>query len=169
MRRLLYDRRLFLAPLFLCGFLLFMNASEVNTHTGSTFLTASHSSVKAAGPDFGSLAGSWVQHGAGLTVFANGHANYVARVYTWCGPGVAPPCDSFQGNTIISGNQEQYQFTHLDNGKAYGKVISSTVGHQGADVMLEKTPQDTVTLHASFFPIPNVLCGPRAPADLCGA
>src|SRR5579883_679904 len=66
-------------------------------------------------PDMTPFVGAWVRHSAGLTVTKDGNATFIERVYRWCGPGVAPPCDSWQGNTIVSGNRETIRFTRTDS------------------------------------------------------
>lgn len=114
--------------------------------------------------------GPWVSHAAGLSVAPDGRSDYNERVYQWCGPGVTPPCDSFKGDTIIPGIKEQIQLSRASNATAYGSIISSTIAaHRGANITLVRKPNDTVTLSAQFLTQPRVLCGPKAPADYCGA
>src|SRR5881394_2278170 len=50
--------------------------------------------------------GDWHFHTSLLTVSNDGHATFIARAYQFCGPRVLQPCDTWQGNTIISGIRE---------------------------------------------------------------
>jgi hypothetical protein len=119
-------------------------------------------------PNFHSFVGTWYAHGRGLIFSANGHAQYVARTYQWCGQGVPSPCDSIQGNEIISGVMEKFVFTRTVGQNAYGTVISSTVGNTGAQVTVRLQSQDTLALYDGSS-LDGILCGPQAPVGYCGA
>lgn len=120
-------------------------------------------------PDMTPFVGVWIRHSAGLTVTKDGNATFIERVYRWCGPDVTPPCDSWQGDTIISGNRETMRFTRTDSTTAYGTILSSTSGRQGRAVTLMRTSQDTVTLATDDPRDTRILCGPHTPTGLCGA
>src|SRR5215469_2970957 len=96
-------------------------SSSPHTKTPPKAVSSSRSS-----PNFTPFIGTWYAHGRGLIFSANGHAQYIARTYQWCGQGVPSPCDSIQGNEIISGDMEQLVFTRTVGQSAYGTVISST-------------------------------------------
>jgi len=133
---------------------------------GKTALKAE--SPPRVSPNFNPFVGTWYGHGRGLIFSANGHAQYIARTYQWCGQGVPSPCDSFQGNEIISGNMEQLVFTRTAGQSAYGTVISSTVGNAGQRVTVSLQSKDIIALYydSSLY---TVLCGPHAPVGYCGA
>lgn len=142
-----------------------------NTYASKSSATAQRNldTPTVARITFQGLVGPWVSHAAGLTFYADGSADYKERVYSWCGPGVPQPCDSFQGNMIISGDIEHMQFTRMNNGVAYGTVTASTVGHKGFSVTLTRQANDTVVLSEGTPTITRVLCGPDAPVGTCGA
>jgi hypothetical protein len=89
------------------------------------------SSTKASAPDFQAFTGIWIAHGRSLTFAPNGKAQYGARVYIWCGPGVSPPCDTVQNHDILDGIADSMLFTHVSGNTAYGTVIASTDGNAG--------------------------------------
>jgi hypothetical protein len=131
--------------------------------------TASKAEAPArVSPNFNHFVGTWYAHGRGLIFAANGHAQYIARTYQWCGQGVPSPCDSFQGNEIISGDMEQFLFTRTVGQNAYGTVISSTVGNTGKQVTVRLQSQDTIALYYGSS-LDAILCGPHAPGSYCGA
>ena len=70
--------------------------------------------------------GSWIKHGFSLTVQPDGTAQASWRVYSWCGPGVAQPCDQIVNNQIIDGGTATAQFTRVTLAVAYGTVAQST-------------------------------------------
>ncbi len=55
---------------------------------------------------FSSFVGQWFGHARTLTFQPDGHAQYIGRVFHWCGPGVALPCDSMNGDKIVGGLRE---------------------------------------------------------------
>ncbi len=123
--------------------------------------SAQHPSLQAQLKPF---IGQWYAHWGVFTVKSNGDAQLVARTYQWCGPGVSPPCDSMQGNTIVPGIKEQMRFTSVAGSTASGKVLTSTGNNTGAAVTMTTGNDDTLTLAGQ-----GVLCGPRSAPGLCGA
>jgi len=107
--------------------------------------------------------GEWHFHTSLLTVESDGHATFIARAYQFCGPGIAQPCDSWQGNTIISGIQENIVLTKIEGSTAYGIITSSTDNKTYQRVTLILQPQDTLEFNGML------LCGPQGPVGHCGA
>ena len=124
------------------------------------------SATPASAPDFEAFTGTWIAHGRALTFSPNGRAQYVARVYRWCGPGVSPPCDTLQNNNIISGITESMLFTRVIGKTAYGTVIASTVGNAGRSVSFALNANDTATLTEGGHAV-GLLCGPHATIAAC--
>lgn len=129
---------------------------------------SSSSVTTSSSPDFSSFVGVWNGHGRSLNFASNGHAQYSARVYQWCGPGVSLPCDSIQDNIIVDGINEQMVFIRTSGSTAYGTIVYSTAGDTGQSVTLTVQQNDTVILSFNNTPY-NILCGPHAPAGYCGA
>lgn len=119
-------------------------------------------------PDFGNFVGNWYAHGAGLSFNSSGQAHFEERVYRWCGPGVAQPCDSTNGNFIINGHREDLQFSRVTDSVAYGVVVSSTFRPAGSRVTLTLLPGDRV-LYSAGSVMDGILCGPQAEIGACGA
>lgn len=113
--------------------------------------------------------GTWLGHGRVLIFSSDGRANFIARAYQWCGPGVPPPCDSFQGNNIIDGIKEEMLFTYVAGKTAYGTITASSAGNTRHAVSLALDAHDTATLTEGEGPADILLCGPNAPAAACGA
>ena len=130
--------------------------------------TSASWSISAPASEWRKFVGTWYAHGAGLSIRANGQAHFEARVYTWCGPGVARPCDYFRGNALISGFKEDVQLTHVSGPVAYGRVTAGDVHRIGSAVTLTLLSADQL-----FFAVGkgsgNLLCGPQAPVGACGA
>ncbi len=120
-------------------------------------------------PNFGAFVGRWVGHGRVLIFSSNGRAKYIARAYQWCGPGVSPPCDSFQNNNIINGIHEEMLFNSVAGKTAYGTITASNAGKSGRVVSLALDAHDTVTLTNGENPADILLCGSNAPVAACGA
>jgi hypothetical protein len=131
-------------------------------------LIVNGSSPTRTTPNFSPFVGSWGGHGRLLTFASNGHAQYTARTYQWCGQGVPLPCDSTQGNLIIDGINEQLEFTRTSGSTAYGTITFSTSGDTGQQVVLSLQPMDTIALYFGNRPY-SLLCGPQAPVGYCGA
>ena len=140
-----------------------------NSSTLARIPTATPTSAKALDSDFSAFAGTWFGHGRGLIFSSDGRAEYIARAYQWCGPGVSPPCDSFQGNTIISGIKEEMLFTYVAGNTAYGIITASSAGNAGSTVSLALGAHDTTTLTEGKDLGGILLCGPKAPVAWCGA
>ena len=107
--------------------------------------------------------GEWHFHTSLLTVGSDGYATFIARAYQFCGPGIAQPCDTWQGNTIISGIRENIVITKIDGSTAYGIITSSTDNKIHQQVTLILQPNDTLTFNGML------LCGPQGPVGHCGA
>lgn len=126
------------------------------------FLVKRDQSVSSTSvPDLSAFAGRWIAHGQYLDFSSNGRAKYIARAYQWCGPGVPPPCDTIQNNTIFSGITEDMLFTHVAGKTAYGTITASSAGNTGRSVSFALDANDTAILteggHSAVL-----LCGPKA-------
>ncbi|WP_201362546.1 hypothetical protein [Dictyobacter formicarum] len=141
--------------------------TSASAATRSTSI-ATASSESGDIPGFSRFVGSWYAHGAGLAVHADGQAHFKARVYTWCGPGVKPPCDSFQGDTIVNGYTEDLLFSRVSGNVAYGTITAGNVGPVGSSVTMTLIPGNQLLFSAGKG-MGNHLCGPQAPVGACGA
>lgn len=122
--------------------------------------------------------GDWSRHGMQLTVSDDGTAWARWRVYQWCGPAVAPPCDRIENDSLISGGQADLVFTPEAPNTAQGEILTST-DPQALDlgpVSLRLVPFGMAILDQGGQE--TVLCGPRyldeAPQEVrdtypCGA
>ncbi len=119
-------------------------------------------------PGLQTFVGVWYAHGVGLSIQADGQAHFVARAYTWCAAGVKPPCDSFSGNTIISGLDEHFLFSRVASTTAYGSVTVSNVQPVGASATLTLLPDD-MAFFSTGQGMGQLLCGPQAAVGACGA
>lgn len=129
---------------------------------------ATHVSTSVV-PDFKAFTGSWVAHGASLSFASTGLATFDGRVYRWCGPGVAQPCDYSDAQGIIHpGGHEQIQFSRVVGNTAYGTITASNLHISGLAVMVVLQSDNNTLLYTSQTPI-ALLCGPTAPAGTCGA
>ena len=124
------------------------------------------SSTPANALDFKAFTGIWIAHGRALTFSPNGRAQYVARAYRWCGPGVSPPCDTVKNHDIMSGITESMLFTHVIGKTTYGTVIASTVGNAGRSASFTVNANDTAILTEGGHAV-GLLCGPHATIDAC--
>ncbi len=107
--------------------------------------------------------GEWHFHTTLLTVGNDGHATFIARAYQFCGPGVSQPCDTWQGNTIISGIRENMILTKIEGSIAYGMITSSTDNKTHQQVTLMLQPNDILAYNGML------LCGLQGPVGHCGA
>src|ERR1051326_4262607 len=107
--------------------------------------------------------GEWHFHTTLLTVGSDGYATFIARAYQFCGPGVSQPCDTWQGNAIISGIQENIILTKIEGSTAYGMVTSSTDNKTNQQVTLTLQPNNMLAYNGML------LCGPQGPIGSCGA
>lgn len=155
------------AFLLLCA--LIFTGCQTDARAMSEKATPSTHASAGAHPQFQSFVGTWYSHASALIIEANGHATYDARVYTWCEEGVPQPCDTINGNIIISGIHMQLVFTQVKGMSIYGTIIASSIGHVGSSVSLTQAPNHTATLVGSALPQPHILCDRKAPAGLCGA
>ena len=159
----------------LVAFLVKHGQSAYGSRTQPTTPRLSNSSTLARIPtatptsEFSAFAGTWFGHGRGLTFSSDGRAEYIARAYQWCGPSVSPPCDSFQGNNIISGIKEEMLFTYVAGNTAYGIITASSAGNAGSAVSLALDAHDSATLTEGKDLSGILLCGPKAPVAWCGA
>ena len=110
-----------------------------------------------------SFVGQWYTHAGALTVRDDGTATFMARSYTKCGAGVPAPCDTWNGNLIIPGINENIAIHDAGETSAHGIITSSTDGQQGKPVTMTLQPQDTLLFNDWL------LCGPKAPTGYCGA
>jgi len=162
-----------LLPVFV--FLVKHGQSALGSETPPTPPTLSNSSTPTSiptatpTPDFSTFVGEWYGHGRGLIFSSDGRAKYSARAYQWCGPGVSPPCDSFQGNNIIDGIKEEILFTYVAGKTAYGTITASSDDNTGRAVSLAVGANDTATLTEGGDSAGILLCGPNAPFGTCGA
>jgi len=161
----------FVVLLPLVVFLVKHGQSAYGSGTQPTTHTLSNSSTPRSNPtpNFGAFVGTWFGHGRVLIFSSNGRAKYIARAYQWCGPGVSPPCDSFQNNNIISGIHEEMLFTTVAGKTAYGTITASTAGKSGRAGSLALDAHDTPTHTKGENPADILLCGPNAPVAACGA
>jgi hypothetical protein len=136
-------------------------------HSSSSMLTSKPTATLA--PDFSAFVGEWYWHGRVLSFSSDGQAKYTARAYRWCGPDVSPPCDSWQGNTIIDGIHEDMRFTSVAGNTAYGTITASSDGTTGRAASFTIGANDTATFTKSGDSSGVLLCGQNAPPGTCGA
>ncbi|MEO7021828.1 MAG: hypothetical protein ABI234_16875 [Ktedonobacteraceae bacterium] len=127
-----------------------------------------HTYVVKDVPGLQTFVGFWYAHGVGLGIQADGQAHFVARVYTWCAPGVKLPCDSFSENAIISGLDEHLLFSRVASTTAYGSVTVGNVQPVGASATLTLLPGN-MALFSTGQGMGQLLCGPQAAVGACGA
>lgn len=109
-----------------------------------------------------SFQGEWHFDSSLLTVGSDGYATFIARAYQFCGLGVSQPCDTWQGNTIISGVREKIVLTKIEGSTAHGIITSSTDNKTLQPVTLSLQPNDTLEFNG------RLLCGPQGPIGHCG-
>ena len=147
----------------------FGSGTQPTSPTQSNNSTPTNIPTATPTPDFSAFVGKWTGHGRTLTFSSDGRAKYSARAYQWCGPGVPPPCDSFQGNNIIDGINEEMLFTYVAGNTAFGTIIASSAGNTGRAVTLAVDANDMATLTVGGEPAGIPLCGLYAPFSSCGA
>ncbi|MFZ6002476.1 MAG: hypothetical protein ACOYXM_00950 [Actinomycetota bacterium] len=109
--------------------------------------------------------GQWTRHGEAVHIDSDGSGTAVWRIYTVCGES-KPPCDTFDGDYIISGGAAFFILIRADESTADGYVLTSSdpatvpVGR----IHLELRPDN----HLMFPGLGGPLCGPPVMAD-CGA
>jgi hypothetical protein len=131
--------------------------------TASPKATA-HPSASAS-PTFNAFVGEWSGHGSYLVIRRDGSFIMEMRTYRTCGQD-PPPCDTFSGNTITSGDVATGRLTQVS-----GEVATGTVTHttDPAD-----TPAGPITMtldpaNDTIFARNVSFCGPGAPSGNCGA
>lgn len=92
--------------------------------------------------------GSWVAHGANVTVDLSGGVVLLARTYTTCTRGVAPPCDRRLGTTITWGIQLRAHLQAVQGDQATVLIMTSTIPHTvGRTLSLHRLPHQRLDLH----------------------
>lgn len=111
-----------------------------------------------------SFLGTWHVHTTVLTINKDGTATYIARAYENCAEGKGQPCDTWQGDLIIPGVQENIKLTAVQNSTLKGYITSSTDKTTGQSITITQEPDNMVGYKNLF------LCGPNTPSTvLCGA
>ncbi len=119
--------------------------------------------------NFKSFVGIWYNRYGTLTIEQNGHAKYVARVFTWCGPSVTPPCDSMENNLIIPGIHLNMMFAYTTRSTARGTVIDGNTEKAGSPVSLTLLKDDRLGFSEHLSSSPHTLCASSIPVESCGA
>jgi len=143
----------------------------------STLVVPGHALAQAQAP-FAPIAGDWDRHGFGITVHDDGSSEAVWRIYQWCGPGVAEPCDRIVNNNYLqSGGRAQITFSGPDDSGVLQGEVTTTTDPDTLDlgpVTLTPQPYDMALIQQGDTQL--VLCGQdsadQAPPDLlmqCGA
>ncbi len=127
---------------------------------------ASHSS---AGSPYAPFVGTWYHHGGGLVLSSNGRGFYTYRTYVDCTARIVTACDKGFKNLIFDGGFSEFTLNRTIGNKAYGTMNSSAYSWQvKTTVTLVAKPNHTLILYEAATPA-TTLCGPKAPAGLCGA
>lgn len=161
-----------LFPILLMSILLWRNAGNAQTNFSRIKSAEEYGGTRqvtqTSSSEFKEFVRLWVSHGAALNFSADGKAVFYKRVYRWCGPGVAQPCDTISSDGRISnGYQEQIQFSYVRGLVAYGTITASNFHPKGLAVTAILQPDDTL-LYSGTSEI-ALLCGPKAPVGACGA
>jgi hypothetical protein len=140
-------------------------------------LWAPNAAVAQDAAPFAPIVGSWGRHGLGITVNDDGSSVASWRIYQWCGPGVAQPCDQIVDNNIISGGRAEITFSGADDSGVFQGEVTTTTDAEVLDVgpiTLTPQPYDMALMHQGSSQI--LLCGEdsanQAPPDVlmeCGA
>ena len=148
----------------------FGSANQPTSPAQSNSSTSTNMPTTTQAPDFSAFVGEWYGHGRLLTFSSDGQAKYSARAYQWCSdPGVSQPCDSWQGNNIINGINEDMRFTYVAGNTAYGTITASSAGDAGRAVSLALDADNTAMLTKGGDSGSLSLCGQNAPGASCGA
>jgi len=76
--------------------------------------------------DFSAFADNWWHHGFSIIINRDGTGEADFRIYKWCSDDPTPPCDSMEGNNIISGGKATLKLLSINGKTASGQVISSS-------------------------------------------
>lgn len=99
---------------------------EVNSSTTTTAdadLSAEDAQLRTALRPF---IGEWTRHGEAVHIDSDGSGTAVWRMYTWCGESQPPPCDTLDGDYIISGGAAFFVLIRADESTADGYVLTSS-------------------------------------------
>lgn len=145
-----------------CGIARYNGSTQPVTHARSVSPTSASTSINP-----GKFTGTWIAHGAFMTIARDGKAVFEARTYSWCGPGVPQPCDSIKQNQILYGHHQQLQLSQVNGSVARGVITSSNTSPTNTAVTLTLQSGDTLlyTVNGST----TLLCGPSAAPGTCGA
>jgi hypothetical protein len=117
---------------------------------------------------FKNFVGTWYNRYGTLTIEPNGHAKYIARVFTWCGPAVTPPCDSMENNLIIPGIHLNMIFAHTTKSMANGTVLDGNTEAVGSPVSLTLLKGNRLGFSERSASRPHTLCASIIPVEACG-
>ena|SRR5579864_4842250 len=111
----------------------------------------------------------WGRHGFGMSITATGHGTADWRTYNWC-TSSPPPCDSMQGNNIVSGGHATFGLATASGGIAHGTISYSTDPSTMplGPVTLDLAAGDELIVSPGSAP-QITLCGPQAVASCYGA
>jgi hypothetical protein len=134
--------------------------------TGVQMANAQHRSSS----NFASFAGTWVHHGGGLHISANGFGMEHYRVYVNCSANRLTACDDIVNNGIFDGGFIAFTLTQASGNTAHGRMYNSSSSWQ-VDLPLTATihPNGTITLKTQAGVLVTA-CNPKAETQgLCGA
>jgi hypothetical protein len=145
-------------------------STTTSVQPATTTVAPATTSTTAARPDVTLFAGFWYQHGAAVTVKRDGTGNAVWRVYKWCQDDPTPPCDGIQQNggetDIVDGGHAQFRVVAVNRYEATFEVTGSTeptfIPNGPVQFVLHKHDEMSIGNRGPF-------CGPKAPAEACGA
>lgn len=145
---------------------------------GSAAVSSSPSAGATALPSPSSsepwFVGSWLAHTSSLKISpltVLGTSGYEGdltfRTYTWCGPGVAPPCDTATSIGIIPGGL----LTFFVDANGTGTINTDTANQSvvGDNITLVQGDEDTLTIQDITSQSIWRFCGPNSPSGYCGA
>jgi hypothetical protein len=113
--------------------------------------------------------GSWSAHSTGLHIGSAGRGTLFWRTYQTCGED-PPPCDTFAGNSILSGGHATLRLTLALGTTTSGRILSTTdpvhfpIGPLTARLDLRKHELFLSPSPTGDFPF----CGQNAPVTDCG-
>jgi hypothetical protein len=118
------------------------------------------------------FAGSWYHHGFSLQVTAEGTVVATYRLYSWCGATQRFGCDRLAGNQIYAGGLWVASLQKPSGGTASGLIgASADTSLDATTIVLLRRPHDVLLLTwgPAGHRMHTALCGPQAPASVCGA